>query len=306
MGGMSEHAATESNIRLLDLTTKQAYATAGAPDVVHASARRGWSSPLVFEVHRMPAHEYDEHVTIDHQLLVNLGDPVSIGWKEDGRRREGLLPRGALCIQSDGDANAPRWYGTMTFATAAIPPSMVDALLLDRGPRPASTFAKRHCVSDGLGRRFATSLATELASPTEPLYAEVLSQAFVLHLLGTHGQAPGRKQLAPKGRLSAAQLRATLELIHEELGSSLSLQRMASCAGYSPFHFARLFKRTTGFAPHAFVLRLRLERARRMLRQGRPAMDVALATGFYDQPHFARVFRGVFGVTPRAFAAASQ
>jgi len=148
MGGMSEDAAEESRIRLLDPRTMREYATAGAPDVVHASASRGWSSPLVFEVHRMPAHEYDEHVTIDHQLLVNLGDPVSIGWKEDGRRREGVLARGALCIQSDSDANAPRWHGTMTFATAAIPPSMVNALLLDRCPKPASTFAKRHCVSE--------------------------------------------------------------------------------------------------------------------------------------------------------------
>jgi hypothetical protein len=143
----------------------------------------------------MPAHEYDEHVTIDHQLLVNLGDPAGIGWKEDGRRREGVLARGALCIQSDSDANAPRWHGTMTFATAAIPPSMVDALLLDHGPRPASTFAKRHCVSDGMAHRFVRSLSTELTSPTEPLYVEVLSQAFVLHLLGTHGQAPGRNSL---------------------------------------------------------------------------------------------------------------
>ena len=303
MGGMSEDAAEESRIRLLDPRTMREYATAGAPDVVHASASRGWSSPLVFEVHRMPAHEYDEHVTIDHQLLVNLGDPVSIGWKEDGRRREGVLARGALCIQSDSDANAPRWHGTMTFATAAIPPSMVNALLLDRCPKPASTFAKRHCVSDSSAHAFVRSLAAELASPTEPLYAELLSQAFVLYLLGTHGQAPGRKQLAPKGKLSAAQLRGTIELIHEELGSPLSLLRMARCAGYSPFHFARLFKKTTGFAPHAFVLRMRLERARRLLREGSTPADVALATGFYDQPHLARVFRRVFGVTPRTSAA---
>jgi AraC-like DNA-binding protein len=36
-------------------------------------------------------------------------------------------------------------------------------------------------------------------------------------------------------------------------------------ANVSPFHFARLFKNTTGLAPHKFVLRLRLERAKRLI-----------------------------------------
>lgn len=98
----------ESRIRLLDRRTMRDYATAGESAVVHASGRLAWSSPLVFEVHRMPAHEYDEHVTIDHQLFLNLGGPVHLGWREDGRRREGILAKGGLCIQSDGDANAPR------------------------------------------------------------------------------------------------------------------------------------------------------------------------------------------------------
>jgi AraC family transcriptional regulator len=82
---------------------------------------------------------------------------------------------------------------------------------------------------------------------------------------------------------------------------------MATCTGYSPFQFARLFKATTGLPPHAFVLRLRLERSRRLLLESKTSpADIALATGFYDQAHFTNVFRNAFGVTPSVFAAAAD
>jgi AraC family transcriptional regulator len=120
-----------------------------------------------------------------------------------------------------------------------------------------------------------------------------------------HGQTCSRKQLAPKGQLSPAQLRNVLELIHEHLASKLTLRQLATCSGYSPFQFSRLFRATTGSPPHAFVLRLRLERACRLLQENKSSpAGVALATGFYDQAHFTNVFRNAFGVTPSVFAAA--
>ncbi|MDF2692195.1 MAG: Transcriptional regulator, AraC family, partial [Labilithrix sp.] len=226
--------AEESRIRLVDEKTGRDFGTAAGSAIVRSSSRIAWRSPVVFEIHHMPAHEYEEHVTVGHQLLVNLGAPVGFGWREDGRRSEGVLKTGALCIQSDGAANAPRWDESMTFATAAIPPAMIQDLLQDGAPAPAATFAKRHCVDDPLAHGFVRSLGAELASPTEPLYAEALSQVFVGHLLRLHGPASGRKQLAPKGTLSPAQLRNILEMIHADLGSNLSISRMASSCGYSP------------------------------------------------------------------------
>jgi AraC family transcriptional regulator len=298
----SPAVAGESAIRLVDRETGRNLPTADASAVVRASSRVRWNSPLVFEVHRMGPHEYEEHVTVGHQLLVNLGGPVRFGWLEEGRRCDATLRTGDLCIQSDGDSNAPLWCDAMTFATASIPPSMVQDALQDCAPAPEATFAKRHCVSDPAAHAMVGSLASELASPTEPLYAEALSLAFVLHLLGAHGQAPGRKQLSPRGKLSPDQLRRVMELIHEGLASNLTLARMALCTGYSPFQFARLFKATTGLAPHGFVLRLRLQRARRLLEKGGASLaGVALATGFYDQAHFTNVFRRAFGRTPGSF-----
>jgi AraC family transcriptional regulator len=296
----------ESGIALLNPTTGQRYAAADADAVVLSSARAGWGEDFIFEVHRMAPHAYDEHVLVGHRLLVNLGAPVRFGWKRGDRLQEAMLQTGALCLQSEGDVNAPFWSNEMTFAAIAVAPGLVESLMEERAPKATETFAERRCLAEPSAYGYARALAAELSTPTEPLYAETLSRSFVLHLLLAHGIAAGAKRLAPKGKLRAAQLRASIDMAQERLAAGLSLDELAAATGYSTFQFARMFKATTGLAPHPFVLRLRLERAQRLLSRERHAVaDVAVACGFYDQAHLTNAFRKAFGRTPAAFAASS-
>jgi AraC family transcriptional regulator len=318
--GDSVSRPEDSGIRLVDHVTGRPFPTAAGSDVVLASRTRAWwQSPLVFEVHQMSSHAYEEHTTEGHQLMINFGGPVPIGWLEDARRRESLLHPDHLCIQSDGDSNAPRWQGALTFATASIAPDAVDELLGEQAPPSAELFPKRHCVAASTAAGFARALARELSAPTEPLYSETLALAFLLHLTATYGRSSMPKSLAPKGRLGPMQLRTVVDFIHAHLSSRITLPTLARTTGYSPFQFARLFKATTGHPPHQFVMSLRLQRARRMLdrlssapsAEGRIAAgsaggegtiaQVALAVGFYDQAHFTNAFRAAHGLTPTAY-----
>ena len=72
----------------------------------------------------------------------------------------------------------------------------------------------------------------------------------------------------------------------------------------SKYHFVRCFKKATGLGPLQYHMQLRLIEARRRLRLGQHAKDVALDLGFYDQSHFITAFRRVHGVTPQHYAAA--
>ena len=64
----------------------------------------------------------------------------------------------------------------------------------------------------------------------------------------------------------------------------------------------RRFVSALGLAPSALLHRLRLERARDLLRDpARPIGDVAAASGFASQAHFATAFRAAFGVSPTAY-----
>ncbi len=293
-----------SRINLINPLTGQRFPSAPDQAVVLSSARCGWHQDVTLEVHRLVPMELPEHYIEGHRLINNLGDSVRFGWRSDGRTKEAILPNAGLCLQSDGETNAPFWQDEMTVAAVAISPAFVTALLEDRTPAAPDTFAERRCHSDRLSYDYCLALCAELATPSEPLYAEALSIAFSLHLLTAHSRSE-RKPLTPKGKLSSMQLKIVTEMARQELANDLSLNQLAIAAKVSPFHFARLFKNTTGLAPHKFVLRLRLERAKRLIASRQlPLTDIALAVGFFDQAHFTNVFRRAFGMTPKAFAKA--
>jgi AraC family transcriptional regulator len=84
----------------------------------------------------------------------------------------------------------------------------------------------------------------------------------------------------------------------------VSLLTLADQAHVSPFHFARQFRATVGLPPHQFVLRQRVQRSLRLIKSGKlPLAQIAVESGFHDQPHFTRAFRRVLGTTPGAYSA---
>ena len=86
------------------------------------------------------------------------------------------------------------------------------------------------------------------------------------------------------------------------LDQSIDLPAIARATGLSPTHFARQFRRTTGEPPHRYLMQLRIERAKRLLRETDDGIaDIAFACGFANQEHMTRLFRQHLGTTPGAY-----
>lgn len=96
-----------------------------------------------------------------------------------------------------------------------------------------------------------------------------------------------RRLLRAKDRMAAAS--------HERWPVS----KLARVSGVSPAHFARSFKEAFGAPPHRYLLTLRLERAKAMLRDtDLPVSEIAFRTGWASLGTFGRTFRDVTGESP--------
>ncbi|GJH26944.1 AraC family transcriptional regulator [Caballeronia novacaledonica] len=105
-----------------------------------------------------------------------------------------------------------------------------------------------------------------------------------------------------KGTLTPAQWQRVREYCDVHLAEKITLEELAAICNLERFHFLKLFKQTVGMTPHAWVVRLRLERACVLLSHtDRSLTQVAQQVGFYDQSHFSRAFRQAFGVAPSKY-----
>lgn len=97
-----------------------------------------------------------------------------------------------------------------------------------------------------------------------------------------------------------------LQVARDYLGShsesTITLDQLAKEANLSKYHLCRQFTLLFNISPNKYLRQIRLHKARQLLRQGWPVLDVALSCGFSDQSHFGRQFKATFGITPNSYA----
>jgi AraC-like DNA-binding protein len=92
------------------------------------------------------------------------------------------------------------------------------------------------------------------------------------------------------------------EYITEYFTEDISLQDIAAYCYVSPFHFSRIFKTFTSYAPHQFLLLIRLQHAEMLLRDtSLPVADIAFSSGFNSIEHFSAAFRQQYKFSPMNF-----
>lgn len=84
---------------------------------------------------------------------------------------------------------------------------------------------------------------------------------------------------------------------------ALTIKALAREAGYSPGHYATLFRTATNVSPHTHILRSRLSKAKSLLEQGHSVSWIASECGFCDRSHLSRQFKIHYGIAPSSPAA---
>ena len=92
------------------------------------------------------------------------------------------------------------------------------------------------------------------------------------------------------------------DLLDARVAEGIGLSEAATLLGAHPAHLVRAFGHEYGIAPHQYLIGRRLDRARRLLLNGRRPADAATEVGFFDQAHLNRHFKRLLGITPAAYA----
>jgi AraC family transcriptional regulator len=243
----------------------------------------------------------DEAVGLHHYISLNTDDrPATLEVKGGlGDFQRVVLRRGTAWICPAGDLVSVRARSNFRYVRMSIDPRYFDRLA---GESATSQIELRRVygiansqIAHLLGALVAES---DAGNPGGLAFVEALTTGLTQQL-ELHAGVRKTNVARLRGGLSASAKRRALELIDANLGSSLSVESLATEAGLSPAHFARAFKETMGVAPHQYLLRLRLERSRRLLdAENANLADVAQRAGFADQAHFTRLFKREYGTTP--------
>jgi len=154
--------------------------------------------------------------------------------------------------------------------------------------------------------KLARGLETQClqGEPLGRLYTDSLSDAFLQCLTAHHagGVADRAEPRRSPGTFSAPTRARVYRYIEDHLARDIGLDDLAELVDFSPQHFQRVFKKTFGTSPYQFVLGLRIERAKALIRHGKLSIaEVALACGFSDQSHFSTSFSARVGLSPSRF-----
>lgn len=123
-------------------------------------------------------------------------------------------------------------------------------------------------------------------APVGDVEGEELAQALLTHFACEHlGGTPERQNARP---LDGRRLSRVTDYVSDNMGERLSVSDLAQIASMSTNHFHTAFRQATGLTPHQFVTARRVERALKLIREGRTREESALAVGYTAGHAFRR------------------
>jgi AraC-like DNA-binding protein len=136
------------------------------------------------------------------------------------------------------------------------------------------------------------------------LMLETYAQQMAITILRESQHSHGDALLPSRDYRDKASVLKAVEYLYDNYLNKITLSDLAKEINYSPYHFLRLFQKHTGKSPAAFLLDIKLEKARRMLEDTRFSVSqVSDLCGFGSLSHFSNTFAKHMGLTPTEYKA---
>ena len=240
-------------------------------------------------------HAYDPH----------WHDSYLVGVTEQGvqqfncRRHKHLSTPGKVFMLEPGeihDGDAPHAEG-FTYRTLYLDPQWLDRELRSLFEQTPASTQLSFATTLADDARLATATANAFKTLHDEEIRIVRQTALDTLLSSLTSHLHWRTLITPDPRLPLVAQRAR-DYLHSHMTQDIGLDDLARETGVDRFRLTRAFKAAFGIAPHAYLIQLRLAKARQLLARGELPVSVAAALGFADQSHLGRWFQRAYRMTP--------
>lgn len=247
----------------------------------------------------------------EHRFARHAHDFFVVGYVESGlqayayRGARHLTGAGQVFLVNPGEVHTGEAadLNGYVYRTLYPRPELLERVVEDLTGRPGLPFLKGAVVEDQVLSRLLRAFHRALSGRGSTLALETLLVAALARLIELHADRPFPRRTIGRERIVVRRVR---EFINTAFAGGLTLSKLASIAGLSPFHLARVFEKEVGIPPHIYLERVRIENARRLLDSGKAIAEVALAVGYADQSHLTHRFKKLLGITPGQYLRAGR
>ncbi len=176
---------------------------------------------------------------------------------------------------------------------------LLDRVATENKIAPVNSFRMVFFEQDLVVAQFTKTILAQVRNrePLSMLALEDVSFLVSTHLLQHYGN--GKEMLRAQRRLESWQRIRAEEMLRAHLEGNIRIAELATACQLSPSHFSRCFRQCFGTSVHQWLIMLRIDVAKDLLREpGLSLAEVGFRSGFCDQAAFTRAFTKLEGITP--------
>ncbi|MGW7532985.1 helix-turn-helix domain-containing protein [Amycolatopsis sp. NPDC054798] len=261
----------------------------------------GWQSLLVQRFEHVPvADEMELPAAADLHLVLPVGGRAVLETRRDGGWERTPWTPGRVELMPP-DQPALRRYradGVLNSVQVHIPRATVDSTAARLGGATVDFEAVAASLTAGDPLVEEIIRAVGGASEADDLYAESAAAFLTMQLLTRHGKLSA----GPAPARENPRVRAVVAAMRERLAEPLTLADLAGEVHLSVYHLVRVFKEATGATPYRYLTRLRIDEAKRLLRDtDLTVSQISGRCGFASPAALSTAFLRHTGTRPSAY-----
>jgi AraC family transcriptional regulator len=270
------------------------------------SATAGWGEQVTLKGYRYDSLDVVIPSMRDYMLVSYKGDEAVLSRRSGGPWQSERVGRGVFSMVTRDESSQWKWDRPIDVShiylsqaeLCRVAEDVFESHVSDVGMEDRVRAEDR--IIPGLMEAFEDELTSGGLGGN--LYRAALVNQLCIHLLRRYAKAYVR-EVPLAGRLAEWQRRRLVQYVEDNLERNFKLDELAGEANVSVSGLIRKFRLQFGCSPHAYVLRQRLERARRLLGRSvaEPLKCIATDCGFSDQSHMVRHFKRAFQQTPAEY-----